>query len=78
MFLKTLFGKNIKKYIHLNQNISNQCQLPTPIEFIEIFDKVVVGQAFAKKKLSVAIYNHYLQVEQNEQGIYFRSLVTRF
>jgi ATP-dependent Clp protease ATP-binding subunit ClpX len=34
-------------------------KLPTPHEIKEFLDKYVIGQAQAKKTLSVAVYNHY-------------------
>lgn len=33
--------------------------LPTPREICEILDQYVIGQALAKRSLSVAVYNHY-------------------
>ena len=34
-------------------------QVPTPKEFKDYLDQYVVGQDYAKKALSVAVYNHY-------------------
>ncbi len=38
-------------------------KLPKPVEIKEFLDQYVVGQDDAKKKLSVAVYNHYKRVE---------------
>ena len=48
--------------------------IPTPKEFKEYLDQYVIGQDYAKKVLSVAVYNHYKQLsipraEQIEDGI---------
>ncbi len=34
-------------------------KLPTPMEIRQTLDEYVIGQSFAKKTLSVAVYNHY-------------------
>ena len=38
-------------------------KLPTPREINTILDDYVIGQARAKKILSVAVYNHYKRLE---------------
>ncbi len=37
----------------------NMDNIPTPKEFKEYLDQYVIGQDYAKKVLSVAVYNHY-------------------
>ncbi len=40
-------------------------KLPSPMEIKAILDEYVVGQSFAKKTLSVAVYNHYKRLSCN-------------
>lgn len=42
-------------------------EVPTPKEFKEYLDQYVVGQDYAKKALSVAVYNHYKRMSQPVQ-----------
>ncbi len=41
-------------------------ELPKPQSIFEFLDKYVIGQARAKKSLSVAVYNHYKRVQSSE------------
>jgi ATP-dependent Clp protease ATP-binding subunit ClpX len=41
---------------------------PRPKEIADELDRYVIGQARAKKALSVAVYNHYKRVGQKQQG----------
>ncbi|MCQ2248994.1 MAG: ATP-dependent Clp protease ATP-binding subunit ClpX [Treponema sp.] len=44
-------------------------EIPTPKEFKEYLDQYVIGQDYAKKVLSVAVYNHYkkLSISKTQQ-----------
>ncbi|MBC7979890.1 MAG: ATP-dependent Clp protease ATP-binding subunit ClpX [Armatimonadetes bacterium] len=49
--------------------ISGQTNTPTPAELLRELDQYVIGQESAKKVLSVAVYNHYLRLNQNHPGL---------
>jgi len=42
-------------------------QLPKPQEIKEFLDQYVIGQEKTKKKLAVAVYNHYKRIHMNRQ-----------
>ncbi len=50
----------------LNLTPINLTDVPTPKEFKEYLDQYVIGQDLAKKVLSVAVYNHYKRLQDNQ------------
>ena len=44
----------------------NEDELPTPEKIKSVLDEYVIGQDDAKKTLSVAVYNHYKRINNNE------------
>ena len=52
----------IREEIHESAT-DTQSQLPIPHEIYNVLDQYVIGQARAKKVLSVAVYNHYKRLE---------------
>ena len=45
------------------ENRGTRSSLPTPQEIKEFLDGYVIGQEQAKKKLAVAVYNHYKRID---------------
>ena len=43
-------------------------ELPKPKEIFEFLNDYVIGQEYAKKILSVAVYNHYKRVQAGNNG----------
>jgi len=46
---------------------SRRSALPVPQEIHSFLDEYVIGQELAKKKLAVAVYNHYKRIEISKQ-----------
>ena len=43
-------------------------KLPKPKEIVSFLDQYVIGQEHAKRSLSVAVYNHYKRIHDDEEG----------
>ncbi|HEX4230459.1 MAG TPA: ATP-dependent Clp protease ATP-binding subunit ClpX [Bryobacteraceae bacterium] len=50
-----------------DQNYGAPGKLPRPLELKEYLDQYVIGQEATKKKLAVAVYNHYKRIQMNKQ-----------
>ncbi len=49
------------------QSYGTPGKLPRPLELKEYLDQYVIGQEGTKKKLAVAVYNHYKRIQMNKQ-----------
>jgi len=57
----------IREEIQENSGASEPHRLPTPQEINQHLNEYVIGQDYAKKVLSVAVYNHYKRLEKRNQ-----------
>lgn len=55
----------IKEEELIKHSPESESKLPTPQKINAALDEYVIGQSFAKKALSVAVYNHYKRIESN-------------
>ncbi len=46
-------------------SIANEANLPKPSRILNELNKYVIGQDYAKKMISVAVYNHYKRISPN-------------
>ena len=49
--------------------VSGIAHIPTPKEMVAFLDERVIGQEAAKKRLAVAVYNHYKRMMSNKYGV---------
>jgi ATP-dependent Clp protease ATP-binding subunit ClpX len=49
------------------QSYGTPGKLPRPLELKEYLDQYVIGQEATKKKLAVAVYNHYKRIQMTKQ-----------
>ncbi|MBR1883716.1 MAG: ATP-dependent protease ATP-binding subunit ClpX [Clostridia bacterium] len=52
-----------------NLETLKSASLPTPENIKQVLDEYVIGQDYAKKVLSVAVYNHYKRIQSNKKSI---------
>lgn len=50
----------------ITYTVNDDDKLPTPAQIKSVLDEYVIGQEDAKKTLSVAVYNHYKRINNNE------------
>lgn len=53
----------IREEVEEKQGAAVSAKLPTPKEINRTLNQYVIGQAYAKKALSVAVYNHYKRLQ---------------
>ncbi len=58
---KNIFDEHETEIPELNMD-----EIPSPKEFKEFLDQYVIGQDYAKKVLSVAVYNHYKRLSSQK------------
>lgn len=56
-----------KKKGSKNKTAAKSASIPKPKEIKEFLDQYIIGQENAKKYLSVAVYNHYKRIAQQEE-----------
>ncbi len=58
----------IREEVQETSTQSEEARLPKPMEIHDSLNEYVIGQEFAKKVLSVAVYNHYKRLNYDERN----------
>ncbi|CCE65005.1 hypothetical protein TPHA_0J01840 [Tetrapisispora phaffii CBS 4417] len=75
IFLIRSFSVNSKLYSASSKLASNEKsskdakKIPSPRQLKEYLDQYIIGQEIGKKVLSVAVYNHYLRINDKQKKI---------
>lgn len=59
---------NIHGDVYSEQSLQQRAKVPTPREIRSFLDKYVIGQDEMKRRLAIALYNHYIRLENNESS----------
>ena len=65
---KTIVDEDFYEDEDANYTIGETEELPNPEQIKKILDEYVIGQEEAKKTLSVAVYNHYKRINNEEEA----------
>ena len=65
---KTIIDEDYYEDEDAQYTIGETEELPNPAEIKKILDEYVIGQEDAKKTLSVAVYNHYKRINNEEEA----------
>ena len=65
---KNIVDEDISDDEEIGYTLGEEEELPNPEQIKEILDQYVIGQETAKRTLSVAVYNHYKRINNEEEA----------
>lgn len=65
---KNIVEEDIFEDDDIQYTLGDEEELPNPEQIKNILDEYVIGQESAKKTLSVAVYNHYKRINNEEEA----------